>query len=129
MKRTLALLLLTFALMTSCNDKEKREKALKSLEQGQQLKIDFEAQVEGIKNRINALEQQLVVAEDNINRAKEYQLLRTVEERDQQLRNAVANKQKIEEEIEDTRLRQQALGDSLKAVDGRIQAAKDIIEN
>jgi len=115
--------------MTSCNDKEKREKALKSLEQGQQLKIDFEAQVEGIKNRINALEQQLVVAEDNINRAKEYQLLRTVEERDQQLRNAVANKQKIEEEIEDTRLRQQALGDSLKAVDGRIQAAKDIIEN
>src|SRR5689334_21882075 len=90
MRRILIFLLISSASLTSCSDKEKREKALKALEQSQQLKADFEAQVEGAKNRVNALEQQLAVAEDNINRVKEYQLLRTSDERDQQIKNAVA---------------------------------------
>jgi len=127
MKKLLVLLLMSSIVATGCNDKEKREKALKSLEKNQQLKLDFESQIEGAKNRINALEQQLAVAEDKINRVKEYQLLRTEQERDQQIKDAVAEKQKIEADLAETRTRQQALTDSLKVVAIRIQTAKDII--
>lgn len=129
MRKILTILLIAFVSLTSCTDKEKREKALKALEQSQQLKADFEAQIEGAKNRVNALEQQLAVAEDNISRVKEFQLLRAPDEKEQQIKNAVAEKQRIEAAIVEAKALQHTLNDSLSAVSGRIQTAKDIISN
>jgi len=115
--------------LTSCSDKEKKEKALKDLDSTQQQLID-------VKNKIYSLETQLTknigeleVAKDDMNQVKEFQLLRTESEREQQIRNATEYKLKVEENIENIKSNIVYYKESVLRTEMKIQRLKEFLKN
>jgi TolA-binding protein len=122
MKKITSYLVIIAALMVAaCGpSKEEQEAALKAhadsvrrvtedrMLQLQELKgsiNDFEAQVEGTENRISLLNAQLEVEKDRLSRIKEFQVMRTSDERESQIARQVLVIGEMEKAIAETRER------------------------
>lgn len=115
--------------LTSCNDKEKREKALKDLDAAQQTLIDLNKEVSNLETMLTKNIGELEVAKDDMNQVKEFQLLRTEEEREQQIRNATEYKLKIEENIENIKSNIEYFKDSVSRTEMKIINLKEFLKN
>jgi|LakMenEpi03Aug12_release.lakeMendotaPanAssembly.Ray.scaffolds.fasta_scaffold1794706_1 predicted nucleic acid-binding Zn-ribbon protein len=121
--------LLILASLTSCSDKEKREKALKDLDATQQTLIDVNNEVSNLERELTKTIGELEVAKDDINQVKEFQLLRTEAEREQQIRNATEYKLKIEENIETIKSNIEYFKDSANRTEKKIAGLKEFLKN
>jgi hypothetical protein len=118
MKNTTYLVVLCVALLSCGPSKEQHEALLKAHADSvrqmterrmlklQELKnsiLEYEAQVEGGKNRISALKAQLEVERDRLVRIKGFQLLRTNAERDDEITRQVLLIEEIEKALLETK--------------------------
>ena len=78
-----------------------------------------------LKKNIGELE----VAQDDINQAKEFRLLRTEAEREQQIRNASEYKLKVEENIENIKSNIVYFKDSVLRIEMKIDSLKEFLKN
>ena len=115
--------------LTSCNDKEKRDKALKDLDATQQRLIEVNNEISSLETMLTENISQLEVAKDDMNQVKEFQLLRSEAEREQQIRSATEYKLKIEENIENIKSNIQYFKDSVSRTEMQIGRLKEFLKN
>jgi DNA repair exonuclease SbcCD ATPase subunit len=113
----------------SCSNREAKEKALKDLEMYQQNAADFKASVEGGQNRLRVLNEDLVIAQDQLNQVATFQFLRTAQEKEQQLRAATDRFLEVQEQIKDTEKMILASGDSLTSAQASIARSKEVLKD
>lgn len=94
-----AILLLIVVALVSCSDKEKRAQALKDLDNAQAKLIEVKTTIEGLENKLTYNRNNLEVVKDDLNQVKEFQLLRTEAEREEQIRRATENIRIVETNI------------------------------
>lgn len=117
-------LILSAIIMTifiSCDGKQKREQALKDLDTGQQQFTDIKKQIGDLETQVTKMTGELEVAKDDINQVKEFHLLRTEAEREQQIRNATEYQIEVENKIDSLKNRIIALKDSASLTEIKIQ--------
>lgn len=127
MKKLTLLLILLFSL--SCNDRQKKEQALRQLEQAQQELPKLNHAKETLDAEILSLKAELEVANDQLARSKEFHFLRTEKERDQQIREAVEKIEQIEQSIKDDKKQINSVDESTQYTQNRILALKEILKN
>ena len=115
--------------LTSCNDKEKRDKALKDLDATQQRLIEVNNEISSLETMLTKNISELEVAKDDMNQVKEFQLLRTEVEREQQIRSATEYKLKVEENIENIKSNIQYFKDSVSRTEMQIEKLKEFLKN
>ena len=115
--------------LTSCNDKEKRDKALKDLDATQQRLIEVNNEISSLETMLTKNISELEVAKDDMNQVKEFQLLRTEAEREQQIRSATEYKLKVEENIENIKSNIQYFKDSVSRTEMQIERLKEFLKN
>lgn len=121
--------LIIVSILISCNDKQKKEKALKELDATQQQLIEVNNQISSFEDMLKKNIGELEVAQDDINQAKEFRLLRTEAEREQQIRNASEYKLKVEENIENIKSNIVYFKDSVLRIEMKIDSLKEFLKN
>ena len=121
--------LIILLVLTSCTDKEKRDKALKDLDVTQQRLIEVNNEISSLETMLTENISQLEVAKDDMNQVKEFQLLRSEAEREQQIRSATEYKLKIEENIENIKSNIQYFKDSVSRTEMQIGRLKEFLKN
>ena len=121
--------LIILLVLTSCTDKEKRDKALKDLDATQQRLIKVNNEISSLETMLTENISQLEVAKDDMNQVKEFQLLRSEAEREQQIRSATEYKLKIEENIENIKSNIQYFKDSVSRTEMQIGRLKEFLKN
>ena len=121
--------LIILLVLTSCTDKEKRDKALKDLDATQQRLIEVNNEISSLETMLTENISQLEVAKDDMNQVKEFQLLRSEAEREQQIRSATEYKLKIEENIENIKSNIQYFKDSVSRTEMQIGRLKEFLKN
>lgn len=127
--RHIHFIVLVCVLLASCQDKEKREKALKDLDATQQKLVEVNDQVSSLETMLTKNITELEVAKDDINQAKEFRLLRTEAEREEQIRNAAEYKLKVEENIENIKTNIEYFRDSARRTEMYIDSLKEFLKN
>jgi chromosome segregation ATPase len=115
--------------IAACNDKEKKEKALTDLDATQQTLSDIHTRITELETTMIKMAGELEVVKDDINQAKEFQMLRTEAEREQQIRNATEHRIKIEENIENLKSQILYFKDSVDRTKIKIGMLKDFLKN
>ena len=115
--------------LTSCTDKEKRDKALKDLDATQQRLIEVNDEISSLETMLTENISELEVAKDDMNQVQEFQLLRTEDEREQQIRSATEYKLKVEENIENIKSNIQYFKDSVSRTEMQIERLKEFLKN
>ena len=115
--------------LTSCTDKEKRDKALKDLDATQQRLIEVNDEISSLETMLTENISELEVAKDDMNQVQEFQLLRTEDEREQQIRSATEYKLKVEENIENIKSNIQYFKDSVSRTEMQIERLKEFCKN
>ena len=115
--------------LTSCSDQEKRDKALKDLDATQQRLIEVNNEISSLETMLTENISQLEVAKDDMSQVKEFQLLRSEAEREQQIRSATEYKLKIEENIENIKSNIQYFKDSVSRTEMQIGRLKEFLKN
>ena len=126
--KKIALLCLLF-LSLSCNDRQKKEQALRQLEEAQQEIPKLKHAKEILAAEIVSLKAELELANDQLARTKEFHFLRTEEERDQQIRDAVEKIEQIEQSIKDDRTKINTIEESAQNAQNCIVSLKEILKN
>lgn len=121
--------LLIIISITSCGDKEKREKALKDLDTTQQTLIEVKNQISSLEVLLTKNIGDLEVAKDDLNQVKGFQLLRTEAEREQQIRNATEYQLKIEENIQNINSNIVYFKDSVTRTELQIARLQEFLKN
>jgi outer membrane murein-binding lipoprotein Lpp len=111
-----------------CDSKAKKESALKNLELSQTMISTFQQDVDRLSESIKNSRIELEVAKDNAQNAKTPQFMRTHEEREEAIRNAAANVQKLEDYIEKSNQKILVLNDSIMQIKIRINSLKEILK-
>ena len=111
--------------LSGCHQPEKR-KAVHELERSEEKLSVYRQTVESLNQDLAKLQHQLEVAEDNIiiNLVKEFRMYRTKKERAKRIEQAVATKEDVEENIENTILKINTFSDSLQTTEQKISQAK-----
>ena len=115
--------------LTSCNDKEKKDKALKDLDATQQTLINDNKEISDLENMLTKHIGELEVAKDDINQVKEFQLMRTEAEREEQIRKATEFKLTIEENIENIKSNIEYFKDSVRRTEMKIATLNEFLRN
>lgn len=123
------LLLVVIVLFSGCDDREKRDKALKDLDATQQALIDVNTEISNLEAQLTSSLGELEVAKDDLSQVKEFQLLRAEAEREQQIRNATEYKLRIEQNIETIKSNIEYFKDSAQRTEIRIQSLKEYLKN
>jgi hypothetical protein len=121
--------LMMVLLLIGCDDRVKREKALKDLELAQEKIVEVKNEIASFEVQLDQHLGELEVAKDDINQVKEFQILRTEAEREQQIRNATEYKIRIENNIEIIQGNIAFLKDSLQRTESRIIRLKEILKD
>lgn len=90
--------------------------------------MDFKAAVAGGQNRLRVLKEDLVIAQDKLNQVGNFQLLRTQQEKEQQLRATTDRVLEVQQKIKDTENMILAWSDSVARTEGRIANTKEILK-
>jgi hypothetical protein len=128
MKKIIAPLLI-ITLVIACNNRNNREYALKDLEVKQKVLTEMNQQVEELNMQNIKMIGELEVAIDRIDQAKQFQFLRTENEREQQIRKASEYKLSIEQNIENLKKQLIELQDSVKQTEIKIEEIKEFLKN
>lgn len=115
--------------LTSCNDREKKDKALKDLDATQQTLINVNKEISNLETMLTKNIGDLEVAKDDINQVKEFQLLRTEAEREEQIRKATEYKLTIEKNIETIKSNIEYFKDSVFRTEMNIATLKEFLKN
>lgn len=121
--------LLACLILTSCSDKEKREKALKDLDATQQQLNEVQNEILSLETSLKENIGELEVAKDDLNQVKEFELLRTESEREQNIRNATAYILGIETNIENIKSNIEFYKDSVRRTELKIESLKEYLKN
>lgn len=121
--------LLILVSLTACNDREKRDKALKDLDATQQALIDVNKEIKNQEDLLTKNIGELEVAKDDMNQVKDFQLLRTEAEREQQIRKATEYKLQIEKNIEIIKSNIEYFKDSSRRTEIKIGQLKEYLKN
>lgn len=118
-----------FFITVGCDRKAEREKALRDLDAAQAALEQVNQQLVELEALLNRYNVELEVANDNIARVKEFQLLRTEAERDEQLRAATSSKLELEDGIRRIYAQTSALQDSALRTQHSIEKLKEFLKN
>ncbi|MFN7495552.1 MAG: hypothetical protein ACK5RG_21710 [Cyclobacteriaceae bacterium] len=128
MKKIIPVIIFTF-LISSCDTKQKREQALKNLDLTQEQLLKINQHISDLENEVVRMAGELEVAKDDMNQVKEFQLLRTEEEREEQIRKSTEYRIRIEERIEDIKRQANAMRDSSRRTESKIEELKEFLKN
>lgn len=115
--------------LIGCSNKKEREIALKQLDNSNQRLIDFKNELEGTETRLTTLKAKLEVSLDRLQRTKGFQLLRSPEEREQQIKNASIEVLAIENNIKATESRLLGIQDSIRFTETKIINFREQLKN
>lgn len=121
--------LILLTLIFSCDNKQKREQALKDLYTKQQQQTDTKTSIENLESKLTKMYGELEVAKDNINRTEGFHFLRTASTREQQIREAVEYKVQVEKSIENIKTNISTLKDSVSLLSMRIIALENVLKD
>jgi len=116
-------------LLTACNSREKREKALMELDAAQITLSTVQTKIKSLETTLNKNIVELEVAKDELEKVKEFQFLRTEAERKQQIREATEHKLKIEENIQNLNTNIMYFKDSVRRIEVRIGRLKESLKD
>lgn len=127
----LEIILVFLALVTAmaCNDKEKRAKALKDLDYSQAQLVQVNAHIIELEQRLSDNQNELEVVKDDLRQAKQFQLLRTESEREQQIRTATQNIRTVESNIQILENNIQYFKDSVFRTERQIARLREVLKN
>lgn len=128
MKKIIPVIAFIF-LSASCDTRQKREQALKDLDRIQEQLLKVNQHIADLENEVVRMTGELEVAKDDINQVKEFQLLRTEEEREEQIRKATEYRIRIEERIEEIKRQANAMRDSASRTESKIEGLKEFLKN
>lgn len=121
--------LIIMFLLTACNSREKRERALMELDAAQITLTTVQTKIKSLETTLNKNIVELEVAKDEVEKVKEFQFLRTEAERKQQIREATEYKLKIEENIQNLNTNIMYLKDSVRRIEVRIGRLKESLKD
>jgi chromosome segregation ATPase len=128
-QKTLLIGFLFLFILSSCNNREKKEQALRNLDMAQQKLVDLTSTGESFNQQLIDLKGELEVAKDRLNRAKDFKFLRAGYERDQQIRDASAYIISTEGKIEMIKQMIAQNNVSIKSAKNEINNLKEILKN
>ena len=126
MKNLLTTLFLLI-LITSCDNREKREHALKNLYLKKQQQTDTKISVQSLESELNIKYGELEVAKDNINRTEEFHFLRMQDTREFEIKGAVKVKLQVEKNIEELKTNITILKDSISRLSKSIGTLENFL--
>lgn len=129
MKKIIPPLIAFTFLFIACDTRQKRDQALKELDQTQEQLVKVNKQITDLENEKVKMTAELEVAKDDMNQVKEFQLLRTEEEREEQIRKATEYGIRIEERIEEIKRQADAMRDSARRTESKIERLKEFLKN
>jgi len=122
-------ILIVLLLLTACNSREKREKALMELDAAQITLTAVQTKIKSLETTLKKNIVELEVAKDEVEKVKEFQFLRTEAERKQQIREATEYKLKIEENIQNINTNIMYFKDSVRRIEARIGRLKESLKD
>ncbi len=97
--KSIYILLISIYLLSSCSNREEKERALKEFENKQQELVNINSNLRSLDSLYISYLSELEVAKSNLERAKDFHLLRTESTRDADIRNATEYVISVEREI------------------------------
>lgn len=119
---------LVFVVSFACSNREERDRALRDLERKQQELLHNRKVIEQLRSTLNSSILELEVAKDDLQQVKQFQLMRTESEREQQIKDATQRILDIQKYIEQVSSRLQTVGDSVLYNEGEIMRLKELIK-
>lgn len=117
-------------LLVSCgNDRESKANALNELDSRKKELIELRKTITELEDLLVQTKGELEVAKDDINQVKEFQVLRSEQEREQQIRNATAYKIKIENRITKIEDDISTKKESVKLTENAIRHLEEYLKN
>jgi len=123
----LAICLIIAIFSFSCSHRAERESALNQLEKSQDKLQFYKTEVVKLTRRVDSCKIEFEVAKDRIARAKEFQFLRTSQERENEIRRKNEDVLNLEQTIESAKNELQSTYDSISINEKKILALREII--
>jgi hypothetical protein len=123
------LTLLVILAFVACSDKEKKAEALKALDKTQAQLVQVNSKIEEFEKELIDNKNNLEVVKDDLNQVKQFQLLRTEAEREQQIRIATQNIRTVESNIQILESNIQYLKDSVFRTENQIARLQEFLKN
>jgi hypothetical protein len=128
MKTTLLPLFFILSLSIGCSNRAERDRALQDLEQTEKELLHNNLIVEQLKADLNNSILELEVAKDKLQQVKQFQLMRTESEREQQIKTATQQILDIQKYNEGISSRIEIVADSILYDEREILRLKELIE-
>ncbi|NBW34656.1 MAG: hypothetical protein EBR30_06470 [Cytophagia bacterium] len=113
----------------ACDDKEKRARALKDLDDTQQRLLEVRDEIHRLEQSLTNHIAELEVAKDDFNQVKQFQFLRSETQREQQIRKATTYILNIEKKIDAIKNNITYYQDSVYRTETKIEKLKEYLKN
>lgn len=128
MKYLLILITLLF-ILSSCNNREEKERALKTIDSRQELLLNIKDNLKQLDDSLIYSIAELEVAKANLEKAKDFKIFRTDSEREEDIRYATENIIYIERYINELKYRIENLKLDQTFTTNQIDSLKSILTN
>lgn len=128
MKYLLILITLLF-ILSSCNNREEKERALKAIDSRQELLLNIKDDLKQLDDSLIYSIAELEVAKANLEKAKDFKIFRTDSEREEDIRYATENIIYIERYINELKYRIENLKLDQTFTTNQIDSLKSILTN
>jgi hypothetical protein len=123
------MLSLALVLMLACADKEKRAQALKDLDVAQRNVIEIKNQIALVLQEIDKTIGELEVTKDDLQQVKQFQLMRTESEREEQIKHVTQNILILEKNIDILKSNVKVYEDSLFRTEMKVARLMDYLKH
>ncbi|NBP68152.1 MAG: hypothetical protein EBU52_05360 [Cytophagia bacterium] len=123
------ILFIGLILLMACDDKEKRARALKDLDDTQQRLLEVRDEIHRLEQSLTNHIAELEVAKDDFNQVKQFQFLRSETQREQQIRKATTYILNIEKKIDAIKNNITYYQDSVYRTETKIEKLKEYLKN
>ncbi len=127
--KTCLIIFFSILLLTSCNNREEKERALKAIESRQGLLLNIKDNIKQLDDSLIYSIAELEVAKANLEKAKDFKIFRTESEREDDIRYATENIIYIERYINNLKNRIENLKLDQTFTTNQIDSLKSILTN